>query len=461
MDVRNYPAEPFKIKSVEPVTMIGKEQRQEVIKKAGYNTFLIDSKDVYIDLLTDSGTNAMSDRQWAGLMMGDEAYAGSRNFYHLKDTVKDIFGFDYLVPTHQGRGAENILSKIAIKPGQYVPGNMYFTTTRYHQEANGGIFVDIIQDIAHDSGAYHPFKGNIDTAKLQKLIDEVGAENIAYVCLAVTVNLAGGQPVSMENMKEVRELTNKYGIKVFYDATRCVENAYFIKEREPGYENAEIKDIVREMFSYSDGATMSGKKDGIVNIGGFLAMRDENLFLEAKEMVVVFEGMPSYGGMAGRDMEALAIGLQESCQFEYIEHRIKQVRYLGDLLKEAGVPIVEPIGGHAVFLDARRFCPHLTQDEFPAQSLAANIYVESGVRTMERGIISAGRNKETGDHHRPKLELVRLTIPRRVYTYRHMDYVADAIISLYRHKEDIKGLRFVYEPKQLRFFTGRFEEIEK
>lgn len=461
MDVRNYPAEPFKIKSVEPVTMIGKEQRQEVIKKAGYNTFLIDSKDVYIDLLTDSGTNAMSDRQWAGLMMGDEAYAGSRNFYHLKDTVKDIFGFDYLVPTHQGRGAENILSKIAIKPGQYVPGNMYFTTTRYHQEANGGIFVDIIQDIAHDSGAYHPFKGNIDTEKLQKLIDEVGAENIAYVCLAVTVNLAGGQPVSMENMKEVRELTNKYGIKVFYDATRCVENAYFIKEREQGYENAEIKDIVREMFSYSDGATMSGKKDGIVNIGGFLAMRDENLFLEAKEMVVVFEGMPSYGGMAGRDMEALAIGLQESCQFEYIEHRIKQVRYLGDLLKEAGVPIVEPIGGHAVFLDARRFCPHLTQDEFPAQSLAANIYVESGVRTMERGIISAGRNKETGDHHRPKLELVRLTIPRRVYTYRHMDYVADAIISLYRHKEDIKGLRFVYEPKQLRFFTGRFEEIEK
>jgi tyrosine phenol-lyase len=461
VDVRNYPAEPFKIKSVEPVTMIGKEQRQEVIKKAGYNTFLIDSKDVYIDLLTDSGTNAMSDRQWAGLMMGDEAYAGSRNFYHLKDTVKDIFGFDYLVPTHQGRGAENILSKIAIKPGQYVPGNMYFTTTRYHQEANGGIFVDIIQDIAHDSGAYHPFKGNIDTEKLQKLIDEVGAENIAYVCLAVTVNLAGGQPVSMENMKEVRELTNKYGIKVFYDATRCVENAYFIKEREQGYENAEIKDIVREMFSYSDGATMSGKKDGIVNIGGFLAMRDENLFLEAKEMVVVFEGMPSYGGMAGRDMEALAIGLQESCQFEYIEHRIKQVRYLGDLLKEAGVPIVEPIGGHAVFLDARRFCPHLTQDEFPAQSLAANIYVESGVRTMERGIISAGRNKETGDHHRPKLELVRLTIPRRVYTYRHMDYVADAIISLYRHKEDIKGLRFVYEPKQLRFFTGRFEEIEK
>lgn len=459
MDIRDYPAEPFKIKSVEPVSMIGKDERLKVIKKAGYNTFLIDSKDVYIDLLTDSGTNAMSDRQWAGMMMGDEAYAGSRNFYHLKETVKDIFGFDYLVPTHQGRGAENILSRIAIKPGQYVPGNMYFTTTRYHQEANGGKFVDIIQDVAHDSVAYHPFKGNIDLNKLQKVIDDVGAENIAYVCLAVTVNLAGGQPVSMQNMREVRELTNRYGIKVFYDATRCVENAYFIREREAGYENTDIKDIVREMFSYSDGATMSGKKDGIVNIGGFLCLRDEELFLAAKEMVVVFEGMPSYGGMAGRDMEAFAIGLQESCQLEYIEYRVKQVRYLGDKLREAGIPIVEPIGGHAVFLDAKLFCPHLTQDEFPAQALAANLYLESGVRAMERGIISAGRNKETGDHHRPKLELVRLTIPRRVYTYRHMDYVADAIIKLYAHKEDIKGLRFTYEPKQLRFFTGTFEEI--
>ena len=459
MDMKNYPAEPYKIKSVEPVSMINREERLAVAKKAGYNTFLIDSKDVYIDLLTDSGTNAMSDRQWAGLMMGDEAYAGSRNFYHLKETVKDIFGFDHLVPTHQGRGAENILSRIAIKPGQYVPGNMYFTTTRYHQEANGGKFVDIIKDEAHNSVSNDPFKGDIDLNKLQKLIDEVGSDQIAYVCLAVTVNLAGGQPVSMKNMKDVRELTNKYGIKVFFDATRCVENAYFIKEREEGFENVTIKEIVREMFSYSDGATMSGKKDGIVNIGGFLALRDEELFLNAKELVVVFEGMPSYGGMAGRDMEALAIGLQESCQFEYIEHRVKQVRYLGDKLKEAGIPIVEPIGGHAVFLDAKRFCPHLTQDEFPAQALAANLYIESGVRSMERGIISAGRNKETGDHHRPKLELVRLTIPRRVYTYRHMDYVADAIIELYNHKEDIKGLRFTYEPKQLRFFTGTFEEI--
>ncbi|HQA75622.1 MAG TPA: tyrosine phenol-lyase [Salinivirgaceae bacterium] len=459
MDLQKYPAEPYRIKTVETVKMNTREERKKIIKEAGYNTFLIKSEDVYIDLLTDSGTNAMSDKQWAGMMMGDEAYAGSKNFYHLQETVQDIFGFKYLVPTHQGRGAENILSQIAIKKGQYVPGNMYFTTTRYHQERNGGIFVDIIRDEAHDARLNIPFKGNIDLNKLQKLIDEKGAENIAYVCLAVTVNLAGGQPVSMENMRAVRKLTKKHGIKVFYDATRCVENAYYIKEQEPGFADKTIKDIVREMFSYADGCTMSGKKDCIVNMGGFLCMNDEELFNNAKELVVVFEGMPSYGGIAGRDMEAMAIGLKESVQYEYIEHRIKQVRYLGDKLLAAGIPIIEPTGGHAVFLDARRFCPHLTQDQFPAQSLAANLYVESGVRSMERGIVSAGRDKDTGKNHAPKLETVRLTIPRRVYTYRHMDVVADAVIKLYKHKEDIKGLRFVYEPKQLRFFTARFEEI--
>lgn len=459
MNLNNYPAEPFRIKSVETVKMISREQREKVIRESGYNTFLINSEDVYIDLLTDSGTNAMSDRQWAGMMMGDEAYAGSRNFHHLEATVQDIFGFKHLVPTHQGRGAENLLSQIAIKPGQYVPGNMYFTTTRYHQERNGGIFVDIIRDEAHDAGLDVPFKGDIDLGKLQKLIDEKGAENIAYVCLAVTVNLAGGQPVSMKNMRAVRELTDRYGIQVFYDATRCVENAYFIKEQEEGFADASIQEIVREMFSYADGCTMSGKKDCLVNIGGFLCMNDDDLFAMAKELVVVYEGMPSYGGMAGRDMEAMAIGLKESMQFEYIEHRVKQVRYLGEKLKAAGIPIIEPVGGHAVFLDARRFCPHLTQDQFPAQSLAANLYVESGVRSMERGIVSAGRDKSTGENHRPKLETVRLTIPRRVYTYRHMDVVADAVMSLYHHKETIRGLRFVYEPRQLRFFTARFEEI--
>jgi tyrosine phenol-lyase len=459
MDLNRYPAEPFRIKSVEPVKMVSRQERERVIKESGYNTFLIPSEEVYIDLLTDSGTNAMSDQQWAGIMRGDEAYAGSRNFFHLEQVVRDCFGFRHLVPTHQGRGAENILSQIAIKPGQYVPGNMYFTTTRYHQERNGGIFVDIIRDEAHDASLNIPFKGNIDLKKLETLITEKGASNIAYVCLAVTVNLAGGQPVSMQNMKDVRALTQKHGIKVFYDATRCVENAFYIKEQEQGYSEKTIKEIVREMFSYADGCTMSGKKDGIVNIGGFLCMNDDQLFADAKELVVVYEGMPSYGGMTGRDMEALAIGLEEAMQYEYIEHRIKQVRYLADRLLEAGVPIVEPVGGHAVFLDARRFCPHLTQEQFPAQSLAANLYVESGVRSMERGIVSAGRDKNTGKNHAPKLETVRLTIPRRVYTYRHMDVVADAVINLYKNKEKIKGLRFVYEPKQLRFFTARFEEI--
>lgn len=458
MDFRNYPAEPYRIKMVEPVAMNTREEREEIAKKAGYNTFLIDSEDVYIDLLTDSGTNAMSDRQWAGLMIGDEAYAGSRNFKHLEATVKDIFGFEHIVPTHQGRGAENLLSRIAIKPGQYVPGNMYFTTTRYHQEANGGIFVDVIRDEAHDAALDVPFKGDIDLNKLEKVIEEKGAENIAYVCLAVTVNLAGGQPVSMKNMKEVRELTKKHGIKVFYDATRCVENAYFIKEQEKGYEDRTIKSIVQEMFSYADGCTMSGKKDCIVNIGGFLCMNDDDLFQAAKEIVVVFEGMPSYGGMAGRDMEAMSIGLQEAMQYEYIRHRVLQVRYLGDCLKERGIPIIEPVGGHAVFLDARRFCPHLEQEQFPAQALANALYVESGVRSMERGIVSAGRDKD-GNNHKPKLETVRLTIPRRVYTYSHMNIVVDAVEHLYKHKEDIRGLKFVYEPKQLRFFTARFEHI--
>ena len=455
----NYPAEPFRIKSVETVSMIPRDERLKKMQEAGYNTFLLNSKDIYIDLLTDSGTNAMSDKQWAGMMMGDEAYAGSENFYHLERTVQELFGFKHIVPTHQGRGAENLLSQLAIKPGQYVAGNMYFTTTRYHQEKNGAVFVDIVRDEAHDAGLNIAFEGDIDLKKLQKLIDEKGAENIAYICLAVTVNLAGGQPVSMANMRAVRELTEAHGIKVFYDATRCVENAYFIKEQEQGFENKSIAEIVHEMFSYADGCTMSGKKDCLVNIGGFLCMNDDEMFSSAKELVVVYEGMPSYGGLAGRDMEAMAIGLREAMQYEYIEHRVKQVRYLGDKLKAAGVPIVEPVGGHAVFLDARRFCEHLTQDEFPAQSLAASIYVETGVRSMERGIISAGRNNVTGEHHRPKLETVRLTIPRRVYTYAHMDVVADGIIKLYQHKEDIRGLKFIYEPKQLRFFTARFDYI--
>jgi len=458
--MKNYPAEPFRIKVVEMMKTMSREEREAAMIEAGYNTFLLKSEDVYIDLLTDSGTTAMSDRQWAGMMIGDEAYAGSRNFLHLDAIVKEYYGFKHMVPTHQGRGAENLISRLKIKAGDIIPGNMYFTTTRYHQEANGGTFKDVIIDEAHDSQAVHPFKGNIDLKKLQKLIDEFGAERIPYVCLAVTVNLAGGQPVSMGNIKEVSELCKKHKIDIFFDATRCVENAYFIKKREDGYQNKTIKEILFEMMSYGDGCTMSGKKDCMVNIGGFLAMNDDELFARCKELVVVFEGMPSYGGLAGRDMEAMAIGITESVNYAYIEHRVEQVAYLGDRLIEAGVPVVQPIGGHAVFLDARLFLSHLTQDQLPSQTLAAHLYIESGVRSMERGIVSAGRDAKTGEHHRPKLELVRLTIPRRVYTYAHMDVVADAVIELYKNREAITGLEFVYEPPMLRFFNARFKPLK-
>ena len=455
--MKNYPAEPYKVKVVEPIAMTTREQRLEYMKKAGYNTFLLNSEEVYIDLLTDRGTTAMSDKQWAGLMIGDEAYAGSRNFMHLQEVVREYYGFKYVVPTHQGRGAENLLSTIMIKPGDYVPGNMYFTTTRAHQERNGATFADIIIDEAHDSQINLPFKGNVDLNKLQKLIDEVGADRIPYICLAVTVNLAGGQPVSMKNMREVKALCSKHGIKVMFDATRCVENAYFIKEREPEYKDATIREILKEMMSYADGCTMSGKKDCLVNIGGFLCINDDDLYQQACELVVLYEGMPSYGGLAGRDMEAMAVGITESVDFHYIQHRIAQCYYLAEKLEAAGVPIVKPVGGHAVFLDAKAFLPHLSQEEFPAQVLAAELYIESGVRSMERGIVSAGRDKITGENHKPKLELVRLTIPRRVYTYAHLDHVAEGVINLFKRRDQIKGLNMVYEPKLLRFFTSRFE----
>jgi len=452
-------AEPYKIKSVEPIRMTTREERERAIAEAGYNTFLLKSEDVYIDLLTDSGTNAMSDRQWAAMMMGDEAYAGARSFFNMEKAVQEAYGFKYMVPTHQGRGAEHLISRILIRPGHVIPGNMYFTTTRAHQEMQGGMFVDIVIDDAHDAGKYHPFKGNCDLAKLQAVIDQYGAENIPYVNVAVTVNLAGGQPVSMENLRDVHALCKKHGIRVWSDATRAVENAYFIKEREQGYADKKVADILREMMTYFDGCTMSGKKDCLVNIGGFLAMNEEWILQEAREQVVIFEGMPTYGGLAGRDMEAIAQGIREMVDDDYIAHRIKQVRYLGTQLKEAGIPIVEPIGGHAVFLDARRFLPHLDQEQFPAQALAAALYIDSGVRSMERGIVSAGRDKETGENRKPKLELVRLTIPRRVYTDRHMDVVAYSVKELYKHRDQIQPLKMVYEPPTLRFFTARFEPV--
>lgn len=457
MEKKRTIAEPWRIKVVEPIEITTKQYREKAIKEAGYNTFLLKSKDVYIDLLTDSGTSAMSDNQWAGMMLGDEAYSGSRNFYNLEKAVQEIYGYKYVLPTHQGRGAENILSQITINQGDFIPGNMYFTTTREHQERAGGIFVDVIIDEANDPQSEYPFKGNIDLNKLQSLIDRVGAERIPYISFEMNVNMAGGQPFSMENAKKVSELCYKYGIKIFYDATRCVENAYFIKQREKRYQDKSIKEILKEMMSYGDGCTMSSKKDGLVNIGGFLALNDYDLYLKGVALLPVFEGFPTYGGLAGRDLEAVARGIYESVDDNYIAARVSQVEYLGNKIKNVNVPIVSPIGGHAVYLDAKRFLPHIPQHEFPAQRLAAEIYIDSGVRSMERGIISAGRDKKTGDHKYPKLELVRLTIPRRVYTNLHMDVVAESVAEVYSYRDNLKGLKMVYEPVQLRFFTARFE----
>ncbi len=444
---------------VEPLKMTTREQRVAALDGAGYNTFLLRSDDVYIDLLTDSGTSAMSDRQWAGMMLGDEAYAGSRNFYHLEAAVQRFYGYRFIVPTHQGRGAEHLVSQTLIKPGDHVPGNMYFTTTRLHQELAGATFHDVIVDAAHDPQAVLPFKGNVDIAKVQALIDEVGAEKIPYVSLAGTVNMAGGQPVSMANVRDLRALCDRNGIRLLLDATRMVENALFIQEREEGYADRTIAEILLEFCSYTDGAWMSAKKDNLVNIGGWLAVNDEAVFEELRNLVVVYEGLHTYGGLAGRDLEALAIGIGESVSDEHIRSRVGQVRYLGELLQEWDIPIVEPIGGHAIFLDARRFYPHLEQDLFPAQTLAAELYLDSGIRSMERGIASAGRNAETGDHNRPKLELTRLTIPRRVYTQAHMDVVAESVKACFDARDGARGLRMVYEPKYLRFFQARFEPI--
>ncbi len=452
-------AEPYKIKMVELLKMTTLAQRKKAIAAAGYNTFLLKSEDVYIDLLTDSGTSAMSDRQWSGMMLGDEAYAGSANFYHLEETVREIYGYKYVIPTHQGRGAENILSKTLIKKGDIIPGNMYFTTTRLHQELAGGQFHDVIIDEAHDAENQHPFKGNVDLNKLDVLVKKYGAEKIPYICVAVTVNMAGGQPVAMQNMKDLRKYTKKHGIKIILDMTRVAENAYFIQQKEEGYAKHSIRSIVKEICSYTDGATMSAKKDALVNIGGFLALNDKDAYEEASNLVVVYEGLHTYGGLAGRDMEAMAIGIEESVSDAHMKARIGQVIYLGEQLRNFGIPITEPIGGHGIFLDAKRFLPHLDQDKFPAQALAAELYIDSGVRSMERGVVSAGRNPKTGKNYYPKLELVRLTIPRRVYTQAHMDVIAESVENVFVHRNKIKGLKMIHEPKYLRFFQARFAKL--
>lgn len=476
-----HPAEPYRVKVVE---IRGKvptyKTRLAAIEAAGYNTFLLSEKHkpvIYMDLLTDSGTSAMSDLQWAAMMRGNEDYAGSRSFYPLEAAVKDIYGWKEVIPTHQGRGAEHILSSIYIKPllaqypGDpiYVPKNMYFTTTKVHIIKAGGTFVDIIIDEAHDPTVSLPFKGNVDLKKLQKVIDDCiekwgkkhGPRHIAYVHLEGCVNMAGGQPFSMENIKAVRALTQKYGIPLTLDATRVVENAYFIQQREPGYKNKTVAQIVREIGSLTDGCTMSSKKDHLVNIGGFLALNDEEKATKAREMLVDFEGYPTYGGMAGYSMEALAQGIRECVDDEWMAYRIGQTQYLGQLLQLAGIPIVVPVGGHAVFIDAKKFLPHVPQEQFPAQALAAALYLESGVRAMERGIASAGRDPKTGFNNIPKLELVRLTISRRVYTQSHMDYVAEKVAELYQKREKIHGLDIAFEPPagSLRFFLMKHKPI--
>ena len=478
----SHPREPYRIKSVElrgagcPTF----ETRANAIAAAGYNTFLLKEDEgvvIYIDLLTDSGTSAMSDLQWSAMLKGNEDYAGSRSYYPLERAVREVYGWQEVIPTHQGRGAEHILSTIYIKPlleeypgdPVFVPKNMYFTTTKAHILRAGGTFTDIIIDQAHDPTFYHPFKGNVDPGKLQRLIDDCiarwgqlhGPRHIAYVHLEGCVNMAGGQPFSMENLKEVRALTGKYGIPLLLDATRLVENAYFVQQREAGYRERAIAEIVREMGGLTDGCTMSSKKDHLVNIGGFLALNDGEKATRARELLVDFEGFPTYGGMAGYSMEALAQGIRECIDDAWIAYRVGQTRYLGELLLAAAVPIVVPVGGHAVFIDAKKFLPHLPQEQFPAQALASAIYLHGGVRTMERGIASAGRDRVTGKQHFPRLELVRLTIPRRVYTQSHMDYVAEKIIELHGMRERINGLEVAWEPSagSLRFFLMRFSPI--
>lgn len=459
MKNNNYQAEYYKIKMIEPLKKTTREYRENLLKKIGYNLFYLDSKDVFIDLLTDSGTSAMSDSQWSAMMVGDEAYAGSSSFHRLEYAIKKNMGYKYVLPTHQGRAAENILFLIMIKKGDYVPNNMHFDTTKAHVLHKKGVPIDVVCDEAFNPTSKYPFKGNIDINKLKNLIEDKGKDKIPLVMMTITCNSGGGQPASMENIKKVRELTKKYDIPFFLDACRFAENAYFIKKREIGYENKSIKEIVLEMMSYSDGCTFSGKKDALSNIGGFLALNDEKLYLEGATWLVLFEGFITYGGMSGRDMEAMAQGLEEVLDENYLETRIKQVEYLGNRLLEANIPIIQPIGGHAVYIDVGRFSPHISKDNFPGQALAVELYLEAGIRSVEIGTVLAGREPKTGKNIHPKLELLRLAIPRRVYTNAHMNVVANALINIYKRREKIEGFKFIYEPPRLRHFLARFEPI--
>ena len=457
-----FPAEPFRIKVVEPIKVTTREEREELIKNAGYNLFLLPAESIYIDLLTDSGTSAMSDNQWAGIMLGDESYAGSKNYYHLENTIRNIFGFKHIIPTHQGRVAENLLFSTVLKEGDVVPNNIHFDTTRANVEYHKAQALNCVIDEAYDPDAEIPFKGNIDINKLEEAIRKYGKERIPLIMITITNNSGGGQPVSMQNIREVSSLAGKYGIPLFFDACRFAENCYFIKEQEEGYADKSVLEIAREMFSYGDGCTMSAKKDGLVNIGGFLSLNDSDLAQKITNMLILIEGFPTYGGLAGRDLEAIARGLNEVLDENYLRFRISQTRYLGEMLLQNDIPIVKPVGGHAVYIDAKRFLPHIPQAQFPGQALIVELYKRAGIRAVEIGsLMFAKMDSKTGKMVYPDLELVRLAIPRRVYTSSHIQYVADAITQLYADRDSIRGLEIEYEAEFLRHFTARLRPIEE
>lgn len=451
--------EPFKIKSVEPIRFTTKEERIVMLKNAGYNPFLLRADDVLIDLLTDSGTSAMSSEQWAGIMRGDEAYAGSKSFFRFEDAVKKITGLKYIIPTHQGRAAEKIIFSITGSKGKYFPNNTHFDTTRANVEFSGAEAVDLLNEIGKHPELRADFKGDMDIEKLENFIEQTGVENIPFCMLTVTNNSGGGQPVSMKNIREVSAVCKKNGIPLFLDACRFAENAYFIKIREEGYANKSVLEIAQEMFSYADGATMSAKKDALVNIGGFLALNDDELAMKCRNLLIVTEGFPTYGGLAGRDLEAIAQGLEEVVDEHYLQYRIRSIEYLGEKLVAAGVPIIEPPGGHAIYLDAKRFVPHIPQEQFPGQSVTCELYIEGGIRAVEIGSVMFGKYDEAGKLIPPSMELVRLAIPRRVYTQSHIDYVLEVILEVFKNRDKLKGYKITYEAPMLRHFTAQFEQI--
>ncbi|MDR3572632.1 MAG: tryptophanase [Anaerolineaceae bacterium] len=458
--MNQYPAEPFRIKMVEPIRLISKEDRLSAMQKAGYNLFSVRAEDVFVDLLTDSGTGAMSQAQWAALMEGDESYAGARSFYRLAETMQDIFGFEYFVPTHQGRAAENILASILVKPGMYVPSNMHFDTTEANIRARGGRPTNLVIDEAFDPTLKHPFKGNMDLQKLRSFIRQVGSQNIPFGTLTITNNAGGGQPVSLENIREVSRIYRQNNIPFFIDACRYAENSYFIKLREPGYADKSTLEIAHEIFSLADGAFMSAKKDALVNIGGFLAIRSQDLFQLVSNELILREGFPTYGGLAGRDLEAMAVGLREGLDESYLAYRLGQTAYLGSRLIEAGIPIIEPAGGHAIYLNAGALLPHIPHDQFPGQSLAAALYLEGAIRGVEIGsVMFAAPDPVSGEIVYPQLELVRLAIPRRVYTQSHLDYVADILSKVASWSSSLHGYKITSAPPLLRHFTARFEPL--